>query len=292
MLHDLNEAVRTIEEHLLEDDPLAFAERRLVVPRAHFRVVFQSLAGITPAEYVRRRRLALAGEALIAGMPVTEAAHRCGYASVDGFSRAYRSWAGCMPSETMRSGVSRGFSPILFVVSVKGGSAMEYRIERLSGARLAGVCARVPLQFEGVNQAIVELAKGISPEQREELHRLMDAGPRRVLNASWDSDTDFREESGELTHMIGVLTSQDEVGAGLVTRDVPEGDWAAFPFSGPFPEALQETTARIYGEWLSSSGWLLADSLILSFTEQPDAETGEAKGEVWVPVVRDEHAER
>ena len=126
--------------------------------------------------------------------------------------------------------------------------------------------ARVPLQYEGVNSAITELAESITPEQREEMHRLQDIEPREMINASWDSDTGFIEEAGELTHLIGVLTTADAANCELTLVPAPAGDWAVFPCEGPFPETMQNATARIYGEWLASSGWQLRESLIFSFT--------------------------
>ena len=80
---------------------------------------------------------------------------------------------------------------------------MEYRIVEKPAFRFAGVSRRVPMQFEGVNEAIVRLAESITPGQREELHRLRDIAPEEIVNVSWDSDSGFREERGELTHMIG-----------------------------------------------------------------------------------------
>ena len=98
----------------------------------------------------------------------------------------------------------------------KGGS-VEYRIVDMPAFRFAGVSARVPLQYEGENPAIARLAESVTDEQRAEMRRLMDLDPREVVNVSWDSDTDFQREEGELTHLIGVLTTRPaaEVGAGL-----------------------------------------------------------------------------
>ena len=98
---------------------------------------------------------------------------------------------------------------------------MEYRIQEMPAFRFAGVAARVPMQFEGENPAIARLAGSITEEQRAEMHCLMDLDPREVVNVSWDSDTDFQREEGELTHLIGVLTTRPaaEVGAGLATLE-------------------------------------------------------------------------
>mgnify|MGYP000497276346 CR=1 FL=1 len=66
----------------------------------------------------------------------------------------------------------------------------------------------MPLQFEGVNNAILELAQSITEEQKEEMHRLQNIEPYEIVNVSYESDTDFLQEAGELTHLIGVLTTK------------------------------------------------------------------------------------
>ena len=161
---------------------------------------------------------------------------------------------------------------------------MEYRIVERDGFRLAGVVARVPMQFEGENPAIAELARGITETQRAELHRLMDTEPRRVVNASWDTDTNIQEEAGELTHLIGVPTTAYEVGEGLELVEVPASTWAVFSSDGPHPDAMQQTTARIYAEWLAEAPWELNGFRMFSFSDVRD--DGTAYSEMWVPVRR------
>ena len=161
---------------------------------------------------------------------------------------------------------------------------MDYRIQEMPAFRFAGVAARVPLQYEGENPAIARLAKSITDEQRAEMHRLMDLDPREVVNVSWDSDTNFQREAGELTHLIGVLTTRSatEVGAGLAVLEAAPGTWAVFPSDGSFPEAMQQATASIYGTWLATAPYELDGFRMFSFSRVRDDET--AYSEVWVPV--------
>ena len=161
---------------------------------------------------------------------------------------------------------------------------MEYRIVEKGEFRLAGVAARVPMQFEGENPAIAELARSITESQRAEMHRLMDTEPRRVVNASWNSDTNFQEEAGELTHLIGVPTIARSAGEGLALVEVPALTWAVFPNDGPHPETMQQTTARIYAEWLAEVPYELDGFRMFSFSDVRD--DGTAYSEIWVPVRR------
>lgn len=164
------------------------------------------------------------------------------------------------------------------------GGSVEHRIVEMPAFRFAGVAARVPLQYEGENPAIARLAESITEEQRAEMRRLMDLDPREVVNVSWDSDTNFQREEGELTHLIGVLTTRpaDEVGAGLQALEAAAGTWALFPSDGPFPEAMQQTTAGIYGTWLATAPYELDGFRMFSFSRLRG--DGTAYCEVWVPV--------
>lgn len=161
---------------------------------------------------------------------------------------------------------------------------MEYKIVDKPAFTFAGVSKRVPLQFEGVNNAIVELAQSITQEQKEEMHRLQDIEPYETVNVSYESDTNFFEEAGELTHLIGVLTTKDDISSNLDTFPAKAHTWAVFPNEGIFPFTLQDTMARIYSEWLGVSDYELAESLSFSFTKISEEKTNYAYSEIWIPV--------
>lgn len=284
MLKKLNAAMDYIEAHLEEDFRLEEVAAGVGISDLSFRQLFYALTGMTLQEYVKNRRLSEASGALLRGCSVTDTAYRYGYQSVDGFTRAFRRWSGLLPSEAARTRQGRTFQRLNFIVTVQGGDTMEYRIVEKPAFRFAGVSRRVPMQFEGVNEAIVRLAESITPGQREELRRLRDTAPEEIVNVSWDSDSGFREERGELTHMIGVLTSHTDIGAGLDSKEMPASLWAVFPCEGAFPAVMQDTMARIYSQWLVTADYELADSLSFSFTRMDVAVPGQAYSEIWVPV--------
>src|SRR5690625_5938706 len=88
---------------------------------------------------------------------------------------------------------------------------MEFRIEEKPTFNLVGVSKRVPMQFEGVNNEIVKLAESITDEQKNEMHALQNMEPYEIVNASYEADAHFLKEDGDLTHLIGVLTTKEEV---------------------------------------------------------------------------------
>ena len=161
---------------------------------------------------------------------------------------------------------------------------MEFRIEEKPAFNLVGVSRRVPMQFEGVNNEIVKLAQSITDEQRKEMHSLRNIEPREIVNASYESDTNFLREEGYLTHLIGVLTTEDEVSDLLEKVPVPAYTWAVFPNEGPFPSTLQNTMAKVYSEWLPSSNYEVINAPSFSFTKMDANKRDFAYSEVWIPV--------
>lgn len=163
---------------------------------------------------------------------------------------------------------------------------MEYKIVEKPAFHFVGVSKRVPLQFEGVNNEIVKLAESITPLQREEMHKLQNIEPFEVVNVSYASDTNFLEEKGELTHLIGVLTTKDDLHPSLDKLSMDAQTWAVFPNEGPFPSTYQDTMARIYSEWLQTSDYNLTMSFSFSFTKMNQEKEGYAYSEIWIPVTK------
>jgi AraC family transcriptional regulator len=96
-------AVRYVLDHLDEPiEPRALADH-VCFSRFHFHRVFQSLAGETIGDLLRRLRLERSAQRLRLGSaPVTEVALEAGYATPSAFVRAFRSAFGCTPSSMRR----------------------------------------------------------------------------------------------------------------------------------------------------------------------------------------------
>ena len=284
MLRELTRAVDYIETHLTDDLCLESIAAQAGVSDYHFRTVFFYLSGMSLSEYIKNRRLSEASKALLQGEKVTDVAFQYGYESMDGFTRAFKKWSGFLPSDAAKKGICKSFPKISFKISIQGGVSMEWRTEKKPTFHLAGVTARVPMQFEGINQAIVTLAQSITPAQREELHALQNIAPMEIINASYDADAHFEKEEGFLTHLIGVLTTEENINDTLEAVSVPALTWAVFPNEGPFPSTLQNTMANIYAQWLPASGYELVPAPTFSFTKLDAQKKDWAYSEIWIAV--------
>lgn len=284
MLKELNQVIDYIEEHLTEDITLEEISEYAGVSDYHFRKIFYYLSGLTLSEYIKNRKLSEANKDLLDNERVTDVAFKYGYESLDGFTRAFKSWNGFLPSEVSKIGVSKSFPKLSFYIDVKGGQNMDYKIVEMPAFKFAGVSKKVPMQFEGENNAIIELAKSITGEQREIMHDIQNIDPCEIVNVSYEHEHNFMEDEGYLTHLIGVLTTKEKVSELLDVIEVPAYTWAVFPNEGSFPETLQETYASAYSEWLPISDYEVIQAPMFSFTRMNKEKVNYAYSEVWMPV--------
>ncbi len=283
MLQAFNNLMDYIETHLTEKISGRDITRIVGLSDYHFKRMFSYMAGMSLNEYIKNRRLSAANVDLINGAKVTDIAYKYGYQSIDGFSRAFREWSGFLPSEVAKNRIQKSFPKFTFFIDIRGGISMEFKIEKKEKFNIVGVSKRVPIQFEGENSAIVELAHSITEQQRQEMHQLADLYPHQVLNVSYDFDDGFLEEKGYLTHMIGFATTKENPFDDLEQISIEESLWAIFPNQGPFPATLQETYAKIYSEWLPSSDYEIADLPGISFTRY-NSPSENVYSEIWMPV--------
>ena len=283
MLQEFNKVMEYIENNLTEVIEVEKIAQIVGASDYHFRKMFSYISGMSLSEYIKNRRLANANIDLIKGEKVTDVAFKYGYQSVDGFSRAFKGWTGVLPSEVIKTKAQKSFPKLSFYLNIRGGVSMDFRIEEKKAFNIIGVSKRVPIQFEGVNNVILEFAKSITEQQRAEMHEFKDTYPHRVVNASYDFDDEILDEKGELAHMIGFVSEKHNKFEDLCEINVPALTWAIFPNEGPFPMTLQNTWAQIYSEWLPSSGYELVKAPGISFTEH-DKGADSKYSEIWIAV--------
>ncbi|MCK7624721.1 AraC family transcriptional regulator [Streptomyces sp. RS10V-4] len=285
MLERLNDAMEHIERHL--DGTVGAAElaRIAMTSEYHFRRMFSALAGMPLSEYLRRRRLTVAGAEVLAGeRTLLDIAVRYGYGSGEAFARAFRAVHGVGPGEARRTGAALRSQPrMAFRLVVEGSSSMEYRIVAKAEFRVAGRKARVPLVYQGVNPAIADFVQGLGQETVQRIAALSDQAPEGIVAVCDDLDPG-RAEGSELDYWHGVVTNR-QVPADLDVRSVPAGTWAVFANTGPYPQALQQLWADVYAQWFPSNPYRSRPGPEILRT-RPAADGATATSELWIPVER------
>ncbi|MBP2400602.1 AraC family transcriptional regulator [Streptomyces syringium] len=285
MLESLNQAMEHIEGRLDQRIEAADLARIAMTSEYHFRRLFSALAGVPLSEYIRRRRLTVAGAEVLAGdRTLLEIAVRYGYTSGEAFARAFRALHGVGPGEARRSGARLQCQPRLsFRLTVEGSSSMRYRIVEKDEFRVVGRKARVPLVHEGVNPAIAAFIRDIGQDTLRRIRSLSDQEPKGIVSVS-DQLDDSRAEGTELDYYHGVVTGA-AVPEDLDELTVQAGTWAVFESSGPFPQALQYLWRDVFTQWFPSNPYRSRPGPEILRTQLSQDGT-QADAELWIPVER------
>ncbi|MFJ4538917.1 helix-turn-helix domain-containing protein [Streptomyces tibetensis] len=290
MLDRLNQAMDRIERDLGHTVDAAELARIACTSEYHLRRMFSALAGMPLSEYIRRRRLTVAGAEVLAGdVTLLEIAVRYGYGSGEAFARAFRAMHGVGPGEARRTGAALVSQPRLtFRLTVEGSSSMHYRVMDRPAFTVTGFKTRIPLIHSGPNQAIIDFVRGLDKPAVEHLEKLSDQEPQGLVAVCDDLDPS-RAEGTELDYYHAVITSDPAPAPapeGTTALPVPAGTWAVFTTSGPAPQAIQLLWHDVYTEWFPANPYRTRPGPeILRTRLSPDGT--EADAELWLPVERE-----
>lgn len=125
-------AIQYVEDHITDELTVDMVADHVNISSFYFQKGFAMLCGFTISEYIRNRRLALAGNDLATGDErIIDIAMKYGYDSPDSFARAFSRFHGVTPTAARKDRVMlKSFAPLKIKLTLEGGYLMDYRIEK------------------------------------------------------------------------------------------------------------------------------------------------------------------
>ncbi|OTO72680.1 MULTISPECIES: AraC family transcriptional regulator [unclassified Enterococcus] len=277
-LDHFNDSIEYVEAHLTGTIDLDRIAQLAQCSTYHYQRMFSYIAGVTLGEYIRRRKMSLAGVALQRGEKVIDVAAAFGYDSPTSFNRVFKSVHGITPKEAKQSGAKLTSYPMLtFKITVKGVYAMEYQLIDKSVFNVTGVGITLDKDMEKFKKQIPEFWAETSKDGcLELLIPIMDQQNPGVMGISLMT----AESQEEWEYVIGVAS--DDVPENFKQYEIPAAKWAIFSGTGPMPGAIQELQTQIFTEWLPTSGFEYAE--LPDIELYLDANPENATFQVWLPV--------
>ena len=288
-LENLNKAMAYIEENLDGDIHIQRAAQIACCSGYHFRRMFSSLAGMPLGEYIRNRRLTVAAALRETGAKVIDVAMRFGYESPDAFAKAFQAMHGITPLQAKGSSATvRTFLPMTFQLTIKGGNKMDCQIMDKGAFHIIGASGRIPLIYNGPNPHVAEVWKKLRQEDLLVLMEHAKMEPRGILSV-YANYQDKTTEGTMLDLFVGIA-SETLLPQRLMERyntlAVEASTWAVFTSVGKYPDAAQETWARIFDTWFPSSNYQMTGGPEIAWYESYDFGEPDFKSEIWIPVSR------
>ncbi len=291
----IQNAINYIESHLAEKIDYEQVARESFSSSFHFQRVFSILCGMTLGEYIRLRRLTLAGtELATTEIKVIDVAAKYGYESPESFTKAFQKFHGMTPSQARTDGAMlKSFSRLTIKISLEGGTTMNYRIEEKPAMLLTGYKKRFSgdpndkqdqdHNFACENRLLQYVLEGASREHEKTWQVLTNFGPDgydfyfAYQLPKW-SLADFDEDIGDFAKHFEHLT----IPAGQYL--VCETERCQYPTN-----LMDDLRRRAVTEWLPSSGYALRDApelgLIHWFWEEGNEKLNHSRYcEIWLPI--------
>lgn len=271
-LNLIKQTIDYIEEHLLDKIDYIKLSKQVYSSNYHFQRMFGITLGITLGEYIRRRRLTLAGQELLDNnVKVIDIAYKYGYDTPESFSRAFNKFHGVLPSQVKQGRQLKSFPRFTFNNQLLEGTEMTYKIQEKPEIVLVGYKKR----FTGVPYGEERV------KQEEEFLCTTRAKQWLLLGASCNYSTDYMiitnvDEDGYDFYVAYELdewtkaelfnpktTGVDFIDKlGFETLIIPKHNYAVFETEKkkrPIPD-YTELRKRIITEWLPTSKYVFANA--------------------------------
>lgn len=276
----IGNSIQYIEDHITEDITVEDVAKCVGVSSFYFQKGFAMLCGFSVSEYIRNRRLALAGnELLVTEEKIIDIAMKYGYDSPDSFTKAFTRFHGVTPTSVRKDAVLlKSFAPLKLKISLEGGYLMDYKIVRKEEFTVIANVKTFP--YEGAKESI--------PQFWQEHFQ---SGKGAVVCGWYGINIDLEMGQENFEYLIAdPYNPQKEVPEGFEIRTIPAFEWAVFPCRGAMPTALQDVNTKIYTEWLPAlKEYEFAAGYCVEYYDDP---TKYEKGtldenyycEIWIPI--------
>ncbi len=287
----LQKAIDYLEDNLSEEIDYSAVAARAYSSSFYFQRIFSLLTGMTMGEYIRNRRLTLAGtELAMSKTKVIDVALKYCYDSPESFAKAFNRFHGITPLAAREPGAKlKSFGRLSIKLTVEGGCFMNYRIEAKEAFHVIGKSkmfstegnvnnTEIPRFWsdcysDGTIDILCRLAK---PQQ-------LVAGPGLLGICDGDScpgnGTSFQ-------YAIGTEGSSN-VPDGFDVMEIPAATWAIFQCTGAMPDAIQDLWKQIYSEFFAQSGYRPAAGVDFEYYPQGDNSKPDYVSEIWLPVIKE-----
>ena len=260
----LQESINYIEDHLLENITYEDVAKAVCISPYEYHRAFSFLCGLTVTNYIRNRRLSLAGQELLGSdTRITDLAMKYSYDTPESFTKAFTRFHGIAPSLARSSGAQLSlFQPLSIHVSMQGGTIMEYRIVELPNQTYLTLTQEFPTAIinEEDNEDI-----GIFCRECEKSGRILPLLTLRpegkkdvygICSPLLDKETVFYYGQGilvdEETRAFDEAFMQEY---GYTLKESAPGTYVVFQCMGENADCIPKMWKRFYNEFLPQTGY-------------------------------------
>lgn len=289
----LKKAIDYMEEHLLEEIGADDVAGAVYMSSFYFQKGFKIMTGYSVGEYIRNRRLYLAGLEVVAGREkVIDLAYKYGYDTPESFAKAFVRFHGLSPMQLREKPHKiKTFLPLKIEVIIKGGDKMEYVVEKMEPMKMIGFVRE--FSFDTSYQEIPKFWDEICHKYMEPVlttgKAVNDLQQAMADHSIGEFGICLDENLGgnKFRYMVGGRYQGGALPEGMELIEIPSFDWAKFTCVGAMPDALQSVNTRIFKEWLPANPeFEIAGHVNIEWYSKGNTQAADYESAVWIPVKR------
>lgn len=282
----IQNAINYIEEHLTEEIDYEIVAKEASCSSFYLQRIFSILCGMTLGDYIRNRRLTLAGNELSAADDkVIDIALKYGYESPESFTRAFSRFHGVTPSKAKKDDSKlKSFSRLSVKITLSGGNIMDYKIIEKNAFDI----------IEKVEAHTVENSENAKSIPDFWMRSHNDGTVKTLLDTTTDRTYIFGVCYGNLpenakTFDYSIAAKCDNntvVPEGFRKNTIPARTWAVFECKGAMPNAMQDMWHKIISEFFPTSGYQPTYEMDIEAYTDGNMGSPDYRSEIWVPVIK------
>ena len=281
-IRSFQRSIDFIEENITELPDIDVIARQMNISPFYYQKIFSIICGFSVGEYIRNRRLALAGSELArSDEKIIDIALKYGYDTPEGFTRAFVKFHGTTPSAVRKGAPIRSYARLSVTITMKGGSIMNYKVVKKEKFRVIE---------KKITCSVSENSNVELPKFWERCHS--DGTVKRLLDQTSDKEKIFgicyahtQEKDQTFDYSIAAAIDDNaDIPEGFTENVIPARTWIVFECKGAMPDAIQQLWHRICTEFFPSSSYEPTYEMDIEAYKDGDMSSPDYRSEIWVPV--------
>jgi len=283
----IQRAIDYVESHIMQSIDYEEVAKQAYSSNFHFQRIFSIMCDFTLGEYIRMRRLSMAGNELASSsLRVIDVALKYGYDTPESFSRAFVRFHGVLPSQVKHGAVAlKSFSPLRVKLVLEGGKMLNYRIETHNALQIICKKLYVSSKDEMTQEYISPFWKKCIEDGT--IQALCKYIPKEnifkdcIVGASFGMDA----SDPKFPYAIGAYYNGAQItDEGLTVEEIPAHTYAVFPFSGKMPEDFIKLYQQICSEFFATGEYQPCGGTDFEAYPSADVSDPNYSCEIWVAV--------
>lgn len=247
-----------------------------------FQKVFSYTTGISFAEYIRFRKMTLAGYALKSSrIKVIDLSYQFGYDSPTSFTRAFQQFHGLTPKEARSPQAQLRIFPKMQIFA---DHQYSWEIQQKPEIRLIGKSIRISQDGGQHFTAIPGFWNECQRDGTFSKLISLDEGSAKGMFGLFD---DYNETTKEIQYSI-MTASKCPLPEGFIEKRIPQASWAVFDCRGSVPGAIQKGWKYLNEEWLVKYPFKHGNCPELEWYSDENPYAEDYLSQIWIPIIEEE----